>query len=411
MPEREEISELQLLEKRLSQQCELVLGSRNAAIYDFQQDNVYSLNESARAVLLGTQKDATSFWNRLEAMGLAETTKTNTPPSETLLNIPQVGLEFMWLELTNRCNERCLHCYASAGEFNDQNEELGIIQWEKVIEDGRNLGCKRLQFIGGEPLLVKGIFDLAETAKQLDYEIVEIYTNGILLTEAKIQRIKDLGLQIAISLYSIVPELHDAVTQVPGSFNKTFRALEQLKEAGIPTRVGIIAMRQNEKVVQDTLFQMQQMGFTSSKIDVLRPTGRGICIDHLPSRETLQTYALLTKPNFRADRNSFTRNKHWNSCWAGKITVSATGDVIPCIFARNHVVSNIVSGLEDAIYNDNLQTLWKITKDSVATCKDCEYRYGCSDCRPLSEDTYGNLYAKNPRCTYNPYSGQWRNEL
>ena len=119
-------------------------------------------------------------------------------------------------------------------------------------------------------------------------------------------------------------------------------------------------------------------------------------ISSIIEEENNDIYALLTKPNFRADRNSFTRNKHWNSCWAGKITVSATGDVIPCIFARNHVVSNIVSGLEDAIYNDNLQTLWKITKDSVATCKDCEYRYGCSDCRPLSEDTYGNLYAKNP---------------
>jgi hypothetical protein len=58
---------------------------------------------------------------------------------------------------------------------------------------------------------------------------------------------------------------------------------------------------------------------------------------------------------------------------------------------------------------------WASTKDQVAVCKDCEYRYVCFDCRPLSEGAAGGradyLHAPYPRCTYNPYTGEWRGGL
>lgn len=73
--------------------------------------------------------------------------------------------------------------------------------------------------------------------------------------------------------------------------------------------------------------------------------------------------------------------------YLGKIAITATGKVMPCIFARSHMVTNIEGGLEEAVNNKELQGLWKITKDRIETCRDCEYRYTCIDCRPLAEDT------------------------
>jgi len=80
---------------------------------------------------------------------------------------------------------------------------------------------------------------------------------------------------------------------------------------------------------------------------------------------------------------------------------------MPCIFARDHIVSNVNQGLEEAVNSEELQGLWGITRDRVEGCNCCEYRYACHDCRPLAEDTTGNLYAKSPRCTYDPLTGIW----
>lgn len=255
----------------------------------------------------------------------------------------------------------------------------------------------------------KGLFDLAVCAKGLGYEFMEIFSNGTLLTEAKIKRIKDLGINIAVSIYSNRSEIHEAVTGIKGSFSKIYRGLTMLKEAAIPTRVAIIVMRQNQETVRETLGFLDQIGL-ASRPDIVRPTGRGNCQAIIPDAEIVKEWGLMVGPNFSTSREEFFRNQHWNSCWAGKVAVTSKGEVIPCIFGRNHVVAALSKGvaLEEAVFGKELQKLWKITKDQVETCGGCEYRHACSDCRPLAEATTGNLYAKNPRCTYDPATGEWK---
>jgi radical SAM protein with 4Fe4S-binding SPASM domain len=390
---------------RLSNHCKLVSGAKRAAIYDLKENDIYSINETASQIITGSP-DKFDFWKKLTELGLTAVSTDDFSP-EIKMTIPQVGLEFMWLELTARCNQRCIHCYAES-DSSGSNENMPVSKWERVIEEGKSLGCRKLQFIGGEPLLFKGIFDLAQTARDLDYEFIEIFTNGTLLDEEKVKRIKDLGINMAVSFYSIVPEIHEKVTQVPGSFQKTFRTLKMLKEAGIPTRIGIVVMRQNQDFILETQRKLQEMGFATNRADVVRPSGRGSCADLLPKDEIIQTWALMTKPDFSTSKEQFYRNQHWNSCWARKIAITADGGIMPCIFAREHLVSSVEIGLEEAINSEGLQNLWKITKDQVEGCQNCEYRYACHDCRPLAEGTTGNLYAKNPRCTYDPYSGEWQ---
>ena len=138
-----------------------------------------------------------------------------------------------------------------------ENKKISFEKWKELIADSYDLGCRRCQFIGGEPTLYRGeneetVFDLAEHAKTIGFEFIEIFTNGSLLTEEKIKRIKKLGLNVAVSLYSSDETTHDAITKVPGSFKKTTRALELLNEAGIPTRVETVLMRPNEKTIKET---------------------------------------------------------------------------------------------------------------------------------------------------------------
>lgn len=98
-------------------------------------------------------------------------------------------------------------------------------------------------------------------------------------------------------------------------------------------------------------------------------------------------------------------NKKYNSCWGEKLAISQDGKVRPCIY------SNIIVGdiREDDIEGilEKLKELWKITKDSVEKCKDCELRHVCFDCREMARRNGGKLFSAPHMCNYDPYKGTW----
>ena len=135
---------------------------------------------------------------------------------------------------------------------------------------------------------------------------------------------------------------------------------------------------------------------------------------HFPNDEFAIKYAFITTPDFRADKEILLRNMSGNSCLNGKIAITDNGDVLPCIFSRGYVVGNVSEcKLNEIVAGQKLENVWRNTKGEVQVCQDCEYRYVCFDCRPLSEGASqgkGNfLSAPYPRCTYIPYTGEWAN--
>lgn len=426
---------------RLKEGVYLVEGAKRAALYDTNSGKVYSINKSAKDIILGLKED-TAFWQRLLEMRVAEQVDDPAPtqPSFVLPTIREnISLEFIWFEIIGSdCNERCIHCYADSmppsyrnamafvpfdslsltrPEVSNSSPKLMFSRWVELIREGAELGCKQCQFIGGEPFLYKGesgetVLDLAQVARKEGYEFIEIFTNATLLTSEKIRRIKELGLHIAVSLYSVRAEIHNAITRTPGSFHKTMQSLEALKQAEIPTRVEVILMRTNQTTVEETVQWIEANGFQHKPPDVLRPKGRGDNPELMPDLEFVVQYGLMTQPNFRVDKKFLIRSLSGHNCLGGKITITESGDILPCIFSRNQVVGNVRKRrLYDVIASSQLQTVWRATKDNVLVCRDCEYRYVCFDCRPISEASANGradyLHAPYPRCTYNPYTGEW----
>lgn len=416
-----------------------VPGALRGAIYDTNTAKVYSINSTGCKILSG-EIENDEFWRKLEPLGLV--TREQTESKSFLPELLQEpSLQFVWFEIiSDDCNESCVHCYAdsmppayrkatgvptegfvSIDQIVDkiqENKKISFEEWKRLIEEAYSLGCEKCQFIGGEPFLFKGqngetVLDLAEHAKSVGYEFVEIFTNATLLTEDKIRRIKELGLNIAVSLYSVDQSVHESITKTPGSFAKTIKALEMLKSVGVPTRVETVLMKPNERTIEKTQNFVDEMGFSHRQPDVLRPKGRGDNLAITPSKESVVQYGLMTSPNFSADKNTLSRYLSGHSCLLGKITITDNGDILPCIFSRNLAVGNLFSNsLSEIVVGQKLETIWRSTKDNVLVCQDCEYRYVCFDCRPLSEGVnQGNgeyLTAPYPRCTYNPYMGGGR---
>lgn len=398
-----------------------VEGAKNGTLCDINSGAVYSINETGCQILRG-QKPSGEFWEALGTAGLAS--KTQLPPEqETHMEAEQfTQLAFAWFELVSDCNEMCVHCYAECLPKSKKerpeirSEGLRYDDWKRIIASSHELGCGTGQFIGGEPFMYrdngKDVLDLAVYARGIGYEVIEIFSNGTLITPKRVQRIKDLDLRVAVSLYSIDENVHDAVTQTPGSFRKTMRALELLKATAVSTRVETVVTRVNQDTIDETINWIEQMGFDHKPPDVLRPTGRGENQLLQPDKETFVRMGLMTKPNFYVNRDFFMRNISGHSCLVGKIAITEAGDVLPCIFSREEVVGNVLTqSLKQIVESERLQEIWGSTKDEVLVCQDCEYRYVCFDCRPISQAVNEGrglyLSAPYPRCTYNPYTGEW----
>lgn len=410
-----------------------VPGAKQGALCDTNTGNVYSINETATKILRGEIQNE-EFWQKLVVMSLAQVSERETT-IPALPTLDDATLTFMWFEvISDDCNERCLHCYADSmpptyrrkmqlasvqtSGSEPSKRKLTYQDWCQIICEGYTLGCRQGQFIGGEPFLYRGeqgetVLDLAGYARQVGFDLIEIFTNATLLTPAKIAHIKALGLHIAVSLYSHDPHVHDAITRMPGSHKKTMTALQLLREAEIPTRVESVIMRTNQATVATTIQLIDELGFGHKTPDPLRPKGRGDNPALMPEDEILVQYGLMTGPDFTASQETLAHYRSGHSCLLGKITITDSGDVLPCIFSRSQVIGNVrASGsLAQIVASQAVQRIWQTTKDSVLVCRDCEYRYVCFDCRPLSEaSASGNgeyLSAPYPRCTYNPYTGEW----
>lgn len=106
-------------------------------------------------------------------------------------------------------------------------------------------------------------------------------------------------------------------------------------------------------------------------------------------------------------------NRRYNSCWGTKIAITRDGKIQPCIYSGINVgdVADLVSGkleVDDLI--EKMKEYWALTKDKVQTCKDCELRHTCFDCREIAHRQGNDLLAVNPNCLYNPYNGTWKSK-
>jgi AdoMet-dependent heme synthase len=149
------------------------------------------------------------------------------------------------LDLTYRCNERCEHCYLD----HDDKGELSTSEVMDLLGQLADAGVFFLTLSGGEPLLRKDCFDIIQSARALLFN-VKLKTNGILIREREARRLRALGVeQVQISVYSHRPEVHDGITKVPGSLQRTLAGIRFLKSQGLKVTIANVAMRKN---LQDT---------------------------------------------------------------------------------------------------------------------------------------------------------------
>jgi radical SAM protein with 4Fe4S-binding SPASM domain len=300
------------------------------------------------------------------------------------------------VDLTMRCNERCVHCYRVI----EDRGELTAVEVKALLADLARAGTLYLTFSGGEIFLRPDLFELIAEAKRLRFDL-RLKTNALLITAERARRLGELGVrQVDVSIYSTDPAIHDGVTGIPGSLARSLAAVERLRAVGVGVKLNCPLMRSNVAGYREVRALAERLGAACGIDPMITARNDGdtstvkLRIGRADVRRVLQDAELnpdglpTVVPEVRPDLDDVACGAGHNACY-----VSAYGDVMPCValpIACGNVRDQPFAEIWTAA--PKLREVRAIRIRDLHTCAGCAASTFCTRCpgQALVED--GDLY-------------------
>ena len=157
------------------------------------------------------------------------------------------------LEVTERCNLRCAHCYINlpAGDQLASKDELTRTEIQNILDQIVDQGCLWLLLTGGEPFLRPDFLDIYTYAKRKGL-LLTLFTNGTTLTPRIAHHLAEWRpFAIEITLYGRTQETYERVTGIPGSYDRCMRGIELLLERNLPLTLKSMVLTLNQDEILD----------------------------------------------------------------------------------------------------------------------------------------------------------------
>lgn len=331
----------------------------------------------------------------------------------------------LWLlaELTYRCPLHCAFCYNPLNYVENRNE-LTTAQWIEVLRQARKLGAAQLGFSGGEPLLREDLEDLIEEGHRLGY-YTNLITSGVGLTEERIARMKELGLDhIQLSFQDSTREMNDFLSSTK-TFDLKSRVAHLIKQYDYPMVLNVVLHRHNLDHVDRIIDMAVAMKVEYLELANTQYYGWAMAnrAQLMPSREQLQRAEatvnqyrakldnkmriLFVVPDYFEERPKACMNG-WGSVF---LAVAADGAALPCHAAKSlpglnfpnvteHSLSDIWYG-SDA-FNCYRGDTWM--KEPCRTCPEKKKDFG--GCRCQAYALTGEAENADPVCSKSAHHQQ-----
>ena len=386
----------------------LVKGYNRGVIHNLNDGSIYSINKEAKdklSRLLSGNRIDYSDNEFVEYLNVLIQNQLGYFTDEGIISgnydyykKDKYKMDTVWFQLRKACNLKCIHCYLDASyNSDDKLEILKVDDWKKIIDELSLCSPRNIILIGGEPTMYKGINEVIKyIIKKLQSTRVGFYSNLTYINEESIELIKSNGISVITSLYSYRREIHDEITRVQGSFDKTVNNIKLLNRLGIDVTANIVAMKKNIADIDKTKSFIQSITNKKAKVDYVRNIGDSKEAIMIENRKKIKEVKIYKK--------DFIKNLSGNSCLQGKMNITCDGYVSPCIMSERFIDKkyNIKNNsLKEIIDEYLIERFWRISRDYIKLCKDCEYRYTCKDCRAV-EGSEEDVYQKS-KCKYNPY--------
>ena len=296
------------------------------------------------------------------------------------------------LDLTYRCNERCVHCYLD----HQDHGEMTTAEIKHLLDEMADAGVFILTLSGGEIFLRKDFFQILEYARLERQFCVKLKTNAIMIREKEAAKIRDIGVEsIQISIYSHRPEVHDAITLVPGSLHRSLDAGRFLKSQGLRVIFANVLMIQNLEDYQGVRALANKMGVECTLDPTITPMMDGdrsilkLGVNQDALRQVFRDQALVGDVEefcaiaAPADENGLSALP----CSAGHTTcyVSPYGDVFPCVqFPLPTGNVRKQRFIDIWRHSDRMQEVRSIRLKDLTTCSSCSHVGSCTRCPGLA---------------------------
>ncbi len=338
-------------------------------------------------------------------------------------------------EATRRCNLACPSCMVGCNDVelvrDKAKDELSFDEIiERVFLPARELNIIQIGFSGGEFLLREDAVELVEAAANQGFR-VGILTNGSLIDSNRLENLKKAAggrLVMTFGINSIVDPVLQRMSR-DAELEVTLRAMELCKEHGIGRHVVVTVGSFNAGDLDTTLewltknrLTFNRAPFTRRNSGAERFAELGYSRDDIEHRihpalrrrlngYTSQTPFFLSPELHRrasggGQMNGTVPQNPPVGCWCGNwISVSAEGDVAPCVILQDELVAG----------NVRKQSLPEIVKGSPifvdlldrhrlkGRCGRCRYKATCGGCRALAYFDSGDYLAEDPTCFFEPH--------
>jgi radical SAM protein with 4Fe4S-binding SPASM domain len=364
------------------------------SVYDLRTDELYELDESsfdflkACSVANGCSSEEREFTDYCVQEGILVTDHTamHRPP---VIRSPEPSLRYLELQITDRCNLRCKHCYIdsnSATPYNGHREgsdpesfhELSPAQIHAILREFEELQGLRVLITGGEPLLHR---DFEAINRMLPDFLVRkvLFTNGLLMNRGLL---RDLHVdEIQISLDGL-EQAHDALRGA-GTFARSMESIRLCLEMGFEVSISTMVHAGNLNDFDNMEMLFRKMGIRDWTVDV--PCISGRLAHNKAFQVSPETGGKYLKYGFGEGLHS---GGDGFGCGLHLMSVMADGKITKCTFYADRSVGTVHDGLREC-----WQKIAPIRLSDL-TC-DCAYLASCrGGCRYRAE-VLGNACGKD----------------
>ncbi|MCK4763002.1 MAG: radical SAM protein [Candidatus Aminicenantes bacterium] len=326
---------------------------------------------------------------KIEKNGFLEKAEVKEEELETTLQ----------LYLTNRCNLKCIHCYMDSG-YHSKNEEISTETFLSVIDDFAEISQSKVVFTGGEPLLRPDFFTLAKRAKEKKLKVV-LFTNGTLINDKIVSKIKECVDEIQLSLDGATPIINDEI-RGKGVYDKVVNAVRLFEDTSIKLTISTLVMPQNFTDFKNNVESFAKV-FENAELKFSFAINEGRADKSYKFSTTAEANAKLQKilkilyeKNLKAMRKIEPNLMARNCGYGETITVSSEGDVYPCAVLK-HKAGNLKKEKLIDLFRKIRKDIEVSNVENLEQCPQCDLIYICSgDCR-LNNITY-NGDIRKPHC-------------
>ena len=295
------------------------------------------------------------------------------------------------VEITSKCNERCIHCYIP---HENKTDDIDLNLFHTIVEQAHNMGVLHLTLSGGEPMLHKNFLEFLVKCREYNFS-VNILSNLTLLTDDIIEEMKKnplLGVQT--SLYSADNSIHDNITQQKGSSEKTKHAILKLVENGITVQISCPIMTQN-KNCYGSVVKWAESHSVYANDDHIIIASYDNTAKNLACRLSIDDVKILIHEKSARNSNYLEQIKIESeekkditpedpvcSVCSTSICIAENGNVYPCAGWQGYVVGNVKeSSLSDIWeHSERISYLRSLRKRDFPKCIQCADKEFCTMC-------------------------------